>query len=67
LREKLGALRFQLIALAVQYKPLASLQSQVACLTAVVGSELFPHIPKGEALLNEREREREKVSLRVPL
>jgi hypothetical protein len=51
--------------LTVQYKPPTGPISWVACLTTIVDLELFPQIHKGEALLNEKERERE-VGLRVP-
>jgi hypothetical protein len=46
------------VALAVWYKPLAGPISPVACLRAVVDSELFPQILEGETLLNEREKEK---------
>jgi hypothetical protein len=47
--------------LAVYYKPLAGPSSQVSCLIAVEGSELFLQVSEGEILLSKRERERKKV------
>jgi hypothetical protein len=46
---------------------LASEFPQIACLTAVMGSELFLSFPREKpSLTRPREGEREKVDLRVP-
>jgi hypothetical protein len=68
--KSLGALKlgFAHVALAAQYNPcLASEFPQIACLTAVMGLEIFLSFPREKpSLTRQREREREKFGLRVP-